>query len=258
MAGLIHITISSETGRVNMGDLIKADRKNPRDFAIKLREICDQLLGGNLNARVSAMADDDASPATAAAFTIACTRANATTNYVAIAASVSSFSVTTTNGSTTLSAVGNVVAPKIGDVISGTGIPLATTIVAVNQAAQTIQISAAATASATVTATVYERANVFLEGTDFLRGADDTATGANLAAAINLNITNGGNLNGLFASVASVTGTITLTALMKSVAGRQITIATDDATAFAIANSVTGAIGNVRNGARAYEYGVSP
>lgn len=258
MAGLIHITISSETGRVNMGDLISADRKNPREFAIKLRALCDQLLGGNLNARVTAMADDDASPATAAAFTIACTRANATTNYVAIAAKTSSFSVTTANTSRTLTAVGDVVNPKIGDVITGTGIPLATTIVAIDQAAKTILMSAAATDDATVTATVYERANVFLEGTDFVRGEDDTATGANLAAAINTNITNGGNLKGLFASVASVTGTITLTALMKSIGGRQITIATDDATAFAITNTVSGATGNVRNGARAYEFGVSP
>lgn len=100
---------------------------------------------------------------------------------------------------------------------------------------------------------------VFTEAVDFVRGADDTATGANLAAAINANIAAGGDLAGLFTSAgaAAVTGTITLIALAKSVAGRQITITTDDATAFAITNTVTGATGTLKRGARAYNFGES-
>ena len=96
---------------------------------------------------------------------------------------------------------------------------------------------------------------VFTEGVDFLRGADDTATGANLAAAINANATAKKEFYNLFASVASVTGTITLTARVKGTSGRMITIATGDATAFAITNTVTGANGTVSRGARAYNYG---
>jgi len=55
--------------------------------------------------------------------------------------------------------------------------------------------------------------------------------------------------------VASVTGTITLTARIKGTSGRMITIATSDATAFAITNTVTGANGTVSRGARVYDLG---
>jgi phage tail sheath gpL-like len=96
---------------------------------------------------------------------------------------------------------------------------------------------------------------VLTEAVDFLRGADDTATGANLAAAINANATAKKEFYNLFASVASVTGTITLTARIKGTSGRMITIATGDATAFAITNTVTGANGTVSRGARVYDLG---
>lgn len=97
----------------------------------------------------------------------------------------------------------------------------------------------------------------FTEGTDFVRGADDTATGANLAAAINANITAKKELYNVFTSVASVTGTITFIARIKGTSGRMITFATDDATAFAITNTVTGANGTLSRGARAYDFGVT-
>ena len=96
---------------------------------------------------------------------------------------------------------------------------------------------------------------VFTEGVDFVRGADNTATGANLAAAINANATAKKELYNLFTSVASVTGTITLTARIKGTSGRMITIATNDAGAFAITNTVTGANGTVSRGARVYDCG---
>jgi len=96
---------------------------------------------------------------------------------------------------------------------------------------------------------------VLTEGVDFLRGATDTTCGDNLAAAINANATAKKQFYNLFASVAAVTGTITLTARIKGTSGRMITIATSDATAFAITNTVTGANGTVSRGARAYNFG---
>lgn len=96
---------------------------------------------------------------------------------------------------------------------------------------------------------------VFTEGVDFLRGASDTTCGDNLAAAINANATAKKELYNLFTSVAAVTGTITLTARIKGTSGRMITVATSDATAFAITNTVTGANGTVSRGARVYNYG---
>jgi phage tail sheath gpL-like len=95
----------------------------------------------------------------------------------------------------------------------------------------------------------------FTEGVDFVRGASDTTCGDNLAAAINANATAKKELYNLFASVAAVTGTITLTARIKGTSGRMITITTDDATAFAITNTVTGANGTVSRGARVYNCG---
>jgi len=255
---LLHVSIQSAQVAPFLRDLVTKQKKTPVDEALALRELLDGIIGGNINARMQTYIDSDSGAASA--FTIACTRANATTNYVAICAAIATGTVTTTDTTyvLTLCTQAFVVNAKIGDIISGTGIPLGTTIVGKDPEARTITMSAAATATATVTATVYQRDRVFLEGTDFLRGADDTATGDNLAAAINANISAGGTLAGLFTSVLAAAGTITLTALMKSVAGQQITIATDDATAFAIVNSVVAANGVVNQGATAYGYGVTP
>lgn len=67
-------------------------------------------------------------------------------------AGTASRSVTTTNGSTTISYTGGAIAA--GQPISGTGIPANAYVVSVNAGAGTAVISAAATASATVTGTV--------------------------------------------------------------------------------------------------------
>lgn len=93
------------------------------------------------------------------------------------------------------------------------------------------------------------------EGVDFARGGSATICGDNLVAAIAANATAKREFYGLFASVANVTGTVTFTARIKGTSGRMTTFATNDAVAFVITNTVTGANGTVSRGARAYRYG---
>jgi hypothetical protein len=75
-------------------------------------------------------------------------------------------------------------------------------------------------------------------GADFLRGADDTATGANLAVAINANAI----LKTIMTAV-SVTGTITLTAKFPTAVPHMVAMSTDDATAFALTAFASGTQG---------------
>lgn len=260
MSSYLNLSVEFHGDETELNDMLEAERKQPRQFAQRLIKLLSGLAAGSFNGR--ALSQVGSSSGTQAQWTIACTRANAADNYVTVAASVLTTSVTT-NTSTSLTAVGDTRRMRIGDVISGTGIPVGTTITAIptpsSEGVGVVTISAAATASATVTATVYERSKVFLEGVDFLRGADDTATGDNLAAAINASITAGSDLVGLFTSVGavSVAGTITLISLAKTVVGQSITFATDDATAFAITNSVVGTNGVVRRGAIAHNFAES-
>ncbi len=258
MAAILQITVRDEQDSQNLLEAVSGGRSvggisplNSREQARALAEYFTKLASGHRTAKVQVMAENDGGAA--GTWTVACTRANATSNFVAISALTRATSVTTTNGSAVLTAVGSTFGMVIGDVITGTGIPIATTLLSLTDT--TITMSANATASATVTATVYARATVFLEGVDFLRGADDTATGDNLAAAINAQITAGGPIAGLFASVAAVTGTITLTAAIKSIGAQQITIVTDDATAFAITNTGAGTRGTLIKPSRVYLYG---
>lgn len=76
------------------------------------------------------------------------------TNTGAIGSLTHTTSVTTTDGSTTLTAVTALGGLLVGANISGTGIPTGATITAFDKDARTITISAACTASATVTATI--------------------------------------------------------------------------------------------------------
>jgi hypothetical protein len=259
VSSYLHLSIENYQDKGHTLDLVDAERKEPKAFIQKLIKYLSGLESGSERGRIVSMIEDDAG--TQATWTIAFTRANAAGNYVTVGAGRKTATATTTNASTSLTNVSNTVDMKVGDVISGTGIPVGTTIASLSGSpgSATVVLSAAATASATVTVTVYERATTFLEGVDFVRGADDTATGANLAAAINANITAYGSLYGLFTSAgaAAVTGTITLIALAKSAAGRFITFDTDDATAFAITNSVVGAAGSVHRGAIVHNFGMS-
>ena len=93
---------------------------------------------------------------------------------------------------------------------------------------------------------------------EFTDGANDTATAANLAAAINDHIEAGGDLAGLFSDVSADTGTVTLVSEMGGIAGNLITITTDETDAFAITVSQDGETGVLSRGARAYTFGVTP
>jgi len=93
----------------------------------------------------------------------------------------------------------------------------------------------------------------FTEGVEFVRGATDTTCGANLAAAINAST----SLTGLFASVAAVTGTITLTMSIVGIAAQQVAITTDDVVAFAIVNTGVGTRGTNAQLPRVFLRGLS-
>lgn len=73
---------------------------------------------------------------------------------------------------------------------------------------------------------------------DFLRGADDTATGDNLAAAINAHA-----VLKTIMSAAAVTGTITITSKIPTSLTHDIALSTDDATAFGLTQFASGTEG---------------
>lgn len=97
-------------------------------------------------------------------------------------------SVTTVNGSTTLTNVASASRVLVGAVVTGTGIQSLTTVTAVNAAARTVTLSSAANASGTVTATFIQGASASFDPTLGLYGAlipltNGTNSGTSAASA---------------------------------------------------------------------------
>jgi hypothetical protein len=168
-------------------DGVMRPNTDPRQFAAALVDYFAGLAAGTYNATVQAYVEDD--DGTAAAQTIACTRANAAGDTVTIGTVV--FTEATTPSTD----------PSLGQ---------------------------------------------------FARGASDTTCGDNLRDAINAHPRLKGHV-----TAAATTGTITVTEATKGVQGNQLSLATSDATAFALgaARLASGAVGTTRAAQRCYRYG---